>query len=137
MNWIFITFIIFSIIPLGIAAFLGKQIRDFQAKAKNARGVVVRQDSGEASEENLNQNKNVIYAPVIRFPDTTGSFHEFTSPVGSNPPRWPNGSAIDVIYDPEHPEMASINQPMVLWRNPLILIAIGFVMLIGAILNFK
>ncbi len=139
MNATAFLFFVAAIFALGAAIRLARQVSVFLASAKKARGVVVRQDSSSPEEapSEKDDEKTALYAPVIRFQDEMGNFHEFTSQVGSNPPRWPNGSAVDVLYDPKKPETASITLPLVLWTKPMILGAIGGVMLLGAILNIS
>ncbi|HAU28772.1 MAG TPA: hypothetical protein DCW68_01495 [Rhodospirillaceae bacterium] len=137
MNWMALFFLLAGIISLSSAAYLAQQVSNFLASAQKARGIVVRQETGNTSTSDDKQepDKTTLYAPVVRFLDEAGTYHEFTSQVGSNPPRWPNGSGVEILYDPKNPETASISMPLVLWTKPLILAAIGSIMLLGAILN--
>jgi len=136
MHWFSLIFLIFAVASLGGAAKLAQQVTTFLATAKKARGVVVRLEKPQGND--TGDSPSDLYSPVVRFADDTGTYHEFSSSVGTSAtrPRWPVNSAVDVIFDPKSPESASINMPMVIWMKPIILGVIGGMMLLGALVNF-
>jgi hypothetical protein len=65
------------------------------------------------------------YCPVFVFRDADGLDHTNHSLAGSNPPRFPVGTRVSVLYQPWDPSNAHIEDPFVLWIAPLILMAIS------------
>jgi len=68
---------------------------------------------------------NVIYIPVFVFQDKSGIQHTNQSSGGSNPPRFPVGSKITVFYPLQNPNGGLIEDRLLMWGAPLILIALS------------
>jgi hypothetical protein len=68
---------------------------------------------------------DVVYCPVFVFRDAAGFDHTIHSSVGSNPRRFPVGSTISVLYQTRDSENAHIEDRFILWKAPLILMAIS------------
>jgi hypothetical protein len=73
---------------------------------------------------------DTVFCPVFVFRDSSGTEHRVQSSVGSNPPRFPIGSKLSVLYSPANPEDAQIEDHFFLWTAPLIFF--GFSVLCGS-----
>ena len=71
-----------------------------------------------------------IYSAVFVFTDSSGITHTIKSKSGSNPPRFPVGTKVSVLYRTQDPENAFIEDRLIMWIVPLILI--GLSLLYGA-----
>jgi hypothetical protein len=122
---------------IGIAMLLGtyyisESTISFISEAVKTEGTVVRLDASWAGSSNFSQHSR-IYRPVVRFTDQNGSQHEFISSSGSNPPSYPEGEKVELLYLPAEPESAQINDFFSLWAGSIILGGLGGVFfVIGA-----
>jgi hypothetical protein len=71
------------------------------------------------------QRDNLIYIPVFVFRDGSGIEHTNRATGGSNPPRFPVGSKVSVLYRTQNPENGQIDDRLMLWVVPMIFIAIS------------
>lgn len=60
------------------------------------------------------------YCPVFTFRDATGAEHTVRSYTGSNPPRFPAGSKVTVLYRANEPNEAHIEDRFFFWVAPSI-----------------
>jgi hypothetical protein len=122
---------------IGIAMLMGtyyisESTISFISEAVKTEGTVVRLDDSWAGSSNFSQHSR-IYRPVVRFTDQNGSQHEFISSSGSNPPSYPEGEKVALLYLPAEPGSAIINEFFSLWAGPIILGGLGIVFfVIGA-----
>jgi hypothetical protein len=65
------------------------------------------------------------YCPRIRFQTTDGHEIDFVSDSGNNPASYSVGESVSLLYDPQHPEKASINSFTSLWLLPILLGILG------------
>lgn len=73
------------------------------------------------------------YRPVIRFTARNGRQVHYQSIVSSYPPRYSEGERVRVLYDPERPEWARIDDFADLWLRPIFLAGVGSILtLLGA-----
>ena len=70
-------------------------------------------------------DNDVVYCPVYIFRDAAGFDHIIHSSAGSNPPRFPVGSTVSVLYRAQDPSNAHIEDRFILWIAPLIIMAIS------------
>jgi hypothetical protein len=78
----------------------------------------------------------VYYYPVTVFRDAVGTEHTIQSSGGSNPPRFPVGTAVTVLYRRGNPDAGMIQDRFVLWIAPLLFIAIGiFYTIVGNVVG--
>lgn len=76
------------------------------------------------------------YCPVTIFRDAAGVEHTIQSSGGSNPPRFPVGSTVTVLYRTKNPDAGMIEDHVLLWIVPLVSIALGvFYGFIGTIVG--
>ena len=68
---------------------------------------------------------DVYYCPVTVFRDTAGIEHTIHSSGGSNPPRFPVGSTVSILYRTQNPEASMIEDRFMMWIAPLLFIALG------------
>jgi hypothetical protein len=76
---------------------------------------LVQKDSGD----------DIYFCPVTIFRDAAGTEHTIRSSGGSNPPRFPVGSTVSVLYRAQNPDAGMIEDRFMLWICPSLLIALG------------
>ncbi len=103
--------------------FICKNTSQFIEKAIITQGTVVEIFE---SYSNDSEDYDITYYPLIEFTDAYGTQIEFES-FGSNPPRYSVNEMVEVIYDPEYPDIAEINDYFSLWGGATILGIFGFV----------
>ena len=86
-----------------------------------AQGEVVDIVSSRSSDD------DTTYKPMVEFRDAAGARHIFTATVGSNPPQYSRGEAVEVIYAPDAPDEAMIDGFLERYLLPLILGGLGSV----------
>lgn len=126
--------IIFRILFLaGIICFLiasGFAINSilFVNKAISAEGVVVNLIE-ETSVVGDNNNSSVLYRPEVRFITREGEIKKFISSLASDPPRFIEGSKVNVLYYIKSGRIirAEIDSFIILWFAPLVAFFIGLV----------
>ena len=74
--------------------------------------------------ENLSRRQS--YAPKFSFKDQQGQAYEIISSTGYNPPLGRPGDKIDILYDPDNPEIAEEDNIRALWTLSFSLTLIGF-----------
>jgi len=121
MNAIKIVKWVFSISGAGMligAFFAYSSTRDFLVDATTAQGKVIYLERSRSSD-------STTYRPVVEFRAEDGRRIEFTSSMGSNPPSYSRGEAVEVLYLRDQPERAKINGFFSLWGLPIILGSMG------------
>ncbi len=68
---------------------------------------------------------NAVYCPVFVFQDKSGVLHTNQSSSGSNPPRFPVGSKVTILYPSQNPSGGTIEDLLLMWAVPSIFIALG------------
>ncbi|AZI36469.1 hypothetical protein NT2_05_00240 [Caenibius tardaugens NBRC 16725] len=107
---------------IGLAFLVGSgwmwaQQRDFSRSAVRAEGEVVALVPRRSSD-----GDGVTYAAQVRFSDRTGQVHQWTEQGSTNPPRFATGERVPVLYDPQSPESAVVDD---LWGRRGALLIIG------------
>jgi hypothetical protein len=114
-----------AIIVLTMSFLLYHHTHRFVLTASRAQGTVTKM---------VEQSGNNYY-PVYTFQDSQGNRHEIYSSWGSNPPAYKIGDTVSVIYPPNNPEQAEIDDFLHLWLFMAMLTAFGFFdLLIGLVL---
>ena len=85
-----------------LGAHLHRRTVQFLEKAVPGHGVVVSLVASETHD-------STTWAPEVEFEDH-GRTYRFKDSVGSNPPAWQRGDAVDVLYDPAQPADARIDR---------------------------
>ena len=76
------------------------------------------------------------FCPVTVFRDAAGTEHTIRSSGGSNPPRFPVGSTVSILYRAQDPDAGMIEDRFMLWIAPSLLIVISvFFLAIGYIIG--
>ncbi len=109
--------------------------KDFIASAKHAEGEVIdllrkvsRDDDGDS----------ITYSAVVRFTDDKAISHEFVNRVSSNPPGYSKGQDVDLLYAPDNPTDAIIDDFWGRWTMVAILTGMGSIFsLVGGTLFFS
>ena len=110
---------IFGLVGLALlcgAAYVVSSELQFRHEAVLAAGKVVALD-----------NTRRTTRPVVEFQDRAGATHRFTGRVGSRPPSYDVGDAVDVRYRSEHPDDARISGFEESWLAATMLAIFGVV----------
>ena len=78
--------------------------------------------------DGLKVERKAMYRPQVRFTTERGRVIEFVGRVGSRPARYNVGEKVEVIYNPQDPEKAYLDQFSELWFKTILLFLFGVVM---------
>jgi hypothetical protein len=112
------------------------EIRKAQTKIRNftnSTGVVIGNDYLSTTDPEDSARISWAYYPVVRFTTTQGREFVFTDGVGTYPPDYEVGDAVDVLYNPQNPRDATIKNWLRVWFAPLWITAIGFLPILSLI----
>ncbi len=113
---------IFTFVGLAsiVAGFVWYQVtQGFLNEAMITEGEVIELQGSRSSKGNS------TYRPVVRFKDSAGTEHQFTSSFSSSPPSFSPGEWVQVAYDEADPTKAQIKEFLPLWLGPIIFWFIG------------
>lgn len=122
----------FSIFPLtGIGLLIGafssyRNTSSFIKAASRTEGTVVDLVAIDMGVNNSSRSRSTIaYRPTIHFINHKGEKVEFTSSVGTNPPSYSKGQKVEILYRPDEPQNAQINDFSSLWFDSITLGSMG------------
>ncbi len=107
---------------LGAAAFLYQDRHEFVRHTEQADGTVI---DLLPSRSERGGKVSISYSPVIEFRTATGQTIEFRSSIGSSPPSYREGEKVAVLYRPDSPYQAEIDDFFFLWGGVAILGGVG------------
>lgn len=117
IGWVFTGFgVIFMVAGAGIYYVDGQ----FAARASKARGVVT-------DLVRPRDRQSTTYSAIVRFTDAQGQQQEMVDSLSSNPPRFSRGEEVDVLYDPQSPSNAMIDDAFGRYFLPGMFAGLGFV----------
>jgi type II secretory pathway pseudopilin PulG len=122
-----IVFAIVGVVMLVIAVVVFSRTRRFLATALSAQGTVI--EMIQRTRRDREGRTSTVWAPRVQF-SVSGQTIEFESKVGSSPPRYKEGQAIDVKYDPQDPNNARVAAASSMWLVPALVGGIGVIFLI-------
>jgi type II secretory pathway pseudopilin PulG len=122
-----IVFAIVGVVMLVIAVVVFSRTRRFLATALSAQGTVI--EMIERTRRDREGRTSTVWAPRVQF-SVSGQTIEFESKVGSSPPRYKEGQAIEVKYDPQDPNNARVAAASSMWLVPALVGGIGVIFLI-------
>lgn len=125
-------FLIAGLGMLGGALWWMKSTEDFLGRAQHTTGHVVdfyrewHRDNNPHANGNLSNiyGGTYTYYPVVEY-SYNGHAQRFRNPYGSSVPTYPVGAEVNVLYDPQKPTAAKINNFGTLWVGPIILCVLG------------
>jgi len=121
-------------VVIGLCGIIGGSIltvntHRFITAASSAPGIVV--DLEPSSVRN-----GTVYHTVFKFTDKNGKTHQCRTSSASDPPPYPAGSQITVLYQLDDPESARIKCFSQLWLWPMILLVWGMLFCVVGIAAF-
>jgi hypothetical protein len=128
-----VVFSIFPLVGLGMLAgafFSYQKTNSFVKEAAKAEGTVVDLVVVRLIQDNRRPTTSYSYRPTIRFMNSQGTEVEFTSQTGSNPPSYSKGQKVEILYKPDKPQDARINDLFPLWGDSILLAGMGGLFLI-------
>ncbi len=124
-------FLLIGLFALGYAAYSFYDTRSFLTRAQKVEAEVVKVDL-KITEHKESATKKV-YHPYFRFKTFTGESITFRSPHGTNElPAYKVGDKVELLYLPEKPQDARVNNTFGLWGWTIISGVTGLVLTIVA-----
>lgn len=123
-----VIFSLFGLLSLVGGMFFAYRQYTFSQTAKTTTGTVV--DVKKSVTNRVGKPDKISYTPYVTFEDATGTLVEFKA-ASSNPPGYSMGQIVPVLFDPNAPEKAYINNFSQRWL-PAVLMA-GFGLFFGSI----
>jgi len=126
-TWVFWMNIIFILLGLGMLGggfYAYWQEKQFDKIAVSTSGTVIdfAQRRGYVRNNQDSRSRAVIYYhPVVQFTDQQGKSQEFNTSEGSTSPKYRRGDKVTVLYEPDNPEFAVIDD----WGRYLITMILG------------
>jgi hypothetical protein len=126
---VWLIFLLIGIAMLLAARSVFNSRRAFIARAKTAEGTVIGLEKVESNREvDPDRSDNgPSYAPIVRFQAAGGQQIEFTDAVATRPARNHFGQKLKILYDPDNPSEARVDESGSLYVAPLALLFIGLV----------
>jgi len=121
-TWVFVVAIVFLLIGLGAlpgSVYFYVKEKQFEKMAVSAPGVVI--DLIKKERRSDNNRRTLVYAPIVQFVDQNGNTQEYHSPHGSNPPDYKRGDKVMILYEPDNPEFAKMDD----WQRYIWVIILG------------
>lgn len=121
--------ILLNVMLLGGAVKVLLDGRRFLATAADARGVVV--DVAKVREYDSDAGAGGYVTrlyPVVEFVTAREQVVRYQPPMGSNPPDYRVGGPLRVLYDPANPQHVVLDTWDELWKESVILLAVGLVL---------
>jgi hypothetical protein len=125
-----LVFLLTGVASLGSGAYYWKQTAAFLAKAIEGTGEVIVMRGEDRHIQFPRQLGEVeeTYRPIILFTTREGQQVRYDSIVASYPPRYSVGDKVRILYDPDRPELARINDFSDLWLRPVFLGGVGSIL---------
>lgn len=109
---------------LVFAFFLYHRTEAFIERAWPAPGVVVGYERGDGDEPQT--------APVVRFETSRGQEQRFRADLYVAWRDYAMGETVPVLYDPQRPADARVDDSLLLWVGPLVSAAFGLILILGS-----
>jgi len=111
LTWMGALFLCIGVGLLLGSAWLFYRAALFDESAQTAPGTVVNLIKNEESRRSRDgfSHRSIAYTPVVAFIDSNGHRQEIQSNISSNPPAYKRGEKVAVLYDPDNPEFAMID----------------------------
>jgi hypothetical protein len=119
-----------NLVGLALLVFAGRlyqETNEFIERAWPAPGVVVgleRLDAGESADPRT--------SPVVRFETAKGESHRFRARMMVSWRDYTVGDSVTVLYDPDAPDEALVDDSLRLWLAPVVSAALGLILMLGA-----
>lgn len=120
---VLIVFFILGILLLLGSLFMTYQQLNFVHQAQTTLAVVV--DNKISSSKDSNGKQSVTYCPIFQFSEAGGQRYSIRSHTCSRPARYAIGERVEVLYRPDDPNEARLNNFGSLYLAPLILAILG------------
>jgi len=106
--------LIFLLVGLGMlvgSIWAYQKDKQFAESAVAAQGTVIdliKKRSRQSDSQGFS-SETIMYAPVVQFIDQRGQIQLLHATGGSNPPTYRRGEIVTVLYEPDNPEFAVID----------------------------
>jgi hypothetical protein len=124
---------ILIIIGVGITIFGYVSLKKSQNLAKNGVKTMAKViEITERWESDSDGHQSKMYYPLLEFNDESGKKHSFQGNIGSNrKKKYQLEQQIEILYDPNEPQKAQLKNFGTMWLMPLILMAVGAMLIFG------
>ena len=119
-----------NLVGLALLVYAGRlyqETTEFIDRAWPTAGVVVgleRLDAGEGADPRT--------SPVVRFETARGESHRFRARMMVAWRDYTVGDSLTVLYDPDAPDDARVDDSLRLWLAPVVIAALGLILMLGA-----
>lgn len=121
----FIVFIFVGILSLIVSLGFSIYTIHFLENSVRTTGKII-----EMREKVDSEDESITMAPVFVFTDAKGVFHTNESLLSSNPPEHAVDDVVPVLYIPEKPEQARIDQFVYHWFGAIVTGGLGIIFLV-------
>jgi len=121
LGWLFL---IVALFVLGVGLLYGNESWQLAQNGRSVAGKVV-----DFQQRVSDEDEQVSYAPIVEY-RIDGQTYRFAGDNYKNRPAYAIGEAVDVLYDPEEPDQARMNDFANLWGIPLALVGVGVLLLV-------
>jgi len=111
LPWFGLLFLLLGLAMLGGAFWFYQKEASFEQMAASASGTVIdlmRKRSSSTNSQGATHD-SITYSPVVQFIDLHGKTQMLYATGGSNPPAYRRGEIVTVLYEPDNPEFAVID----------------------------
>ncbi|MBB4007215.1 DUF3592 domain-containing protein [Allorhizobium taibaishanense] len=122
MTWIGYVFTLIGLAFLVTGGWLFYSDHQFAARAIHAPGVVT-----DLARKRGHDDDGTTFTAIVQFTDANGQSQEMADSISANPPRFSKGDKVDVLYDPQAPSSAVINDGWGRYFLPGLFSGLGFV----------
>ena len=105
-----------------VSAIMFTKTQEFLDNAVTANGIVV-----DLVEDYDDDDDSTTYRPVVEFVAASQEVTRFTSSIGTSPPSYQKGEAVEVLYLERSPQEARIHSFMHLWSSTLLSSVLGLI----------
>ncbi|WP_120498677.1 DUF3592 domain-containing protein [Kiloniella sp. EL199] len=123
LKYIFIGVGLIALLSMGAWSYMTFQFIDTAHSAQGTVTNLIRYRSSSSS----STSNSYVYRPEVVFQTLTGEKITFQSSTGANPPAYSRGETISILYAPQAPQDAKINDTLSLWFGHIILGIVGFI----------
>jgi len=123
LQYIFISVGLITLLSMGTWGYVTYR---FINTAHSTQGTVVNLIQSRSSSSSSTTN-SYVYRPEVIFQTLTGEEITFQSSTGANPPAYRKGESVSILYEPQNPQNARINDILSLWLGPIILGIVGLI----------
>ena len=137
--WILLIFLVVGLSVASGGIYLGMKRTEFLQTTATGYGIIVDFNSKTSSSDN---GTSTVYYPVVEYSPESAALAQrkirFQHDIGTSHPSYRRGEEVKVLYSPQDPNKAIIDQGWMNYFGPLLMVALGLIFtIVGASLMIK